>query len=291
MKKIIFIANPLSHEMQGESLEKSIQKNLDMTCFKYEICYTKKAKDATRIAKKSIKDHADIVVAVGGDGTVNEVGNALINSNIPIGIVPVGSGNGLARHFKIPVGLENSIQALNSSKITIMDTAKINQKPFFAIAGIGLDAQIAMKFAKFKKRGLLSYAKVFFQEFSSYKPKTHTFIIDGKTITKKGVIFTFANSSQYGNNFVIAPQADHQDGYLDLVILDDIPTLEIPNFWLKFKDGTLDHSKHFETHRFKELIIKTNKIKAHIDGEPIHLSDEIKVSVEPKSLKILTPDI
>jgi diacylglycerol kinase (ATP) len=172
------------------------------------------------------------IAAVGGDGTVNEVGRALVHSEAVLAIIPVGSGNGLARHLGIPVGLKKGIKALNHAYPIVIDTGKINDKIFLGVAGIGFDAHIAHKFALFGKRGFFSYCQVASREFSLYAPQSYFITIDGKQITKKAFILTFANSSQYGNNFLIAPKARVSDGYLDLVIIDDIPSIQFLNFYI-----------------------------------------------------------
>lgn len=230
-----------------------------------------------------------MIVAVGGDGTANEVGAALVNTQAILVIISVGSGNGLARHLGIPVGLIPAIKALNHAHPIVMDIATINDKIFLGVAGIGFDAHIAQKFAQFGKRGFFSYCQVAWKEFSQYKPQTYLMTIDGKQIRRKAFILTFANSSQYGNNFIIAPNARISDGYLDLVIIDDISVYSISQFIYKFKQGTLDRSRHFETHRFKELTIHHPHMQTHIDGEPMLFQNDIKVTIQPKSLKILVP--
>lgn len=288
-KQIVFIVNPISHEIKGLDLKKIIKTNLDSKQFEYKIVYTQYPQHAFTLAQNAVNDSADIIAAVGGDGTVNEVGKALVHSEAVLAIIPVGSGNGLARHLKIPVGLTKAIKALNHASPIIMDTAKINEKTFLGVAGIGFDAHIAHKFALFGKRGFFSYCQVALKEFSLYKPQPYRITLDGKPITKKAFILTFANSSQYGNNFIIAPEARVSDGYLDLVIIDDIPIYSIPQFLFRCRHGTLNHSHHFETHQFKELTIQHPHIQAHIDGEPIVFENEIKVTIQPKSLKILVP--
>jgi diacylglycerol kinase (ATP) len=256
---------------------------------KYEIVYTQYAEHASKLAHDALVNSADIIAAVGGDGTVNEVGRALINSEAVLAIIPVGSGNGLARHLGIPVGLTKAIKALNHGYSVVIDTAKINEKTFLGVAGIGFDAHIAHKFAQFGKRGFFSYCQVALEEFPLYVSKSYLITIDGKQITRKAFILTFANSSQYGNNLIIAPKARVSDGYLDLVIINDIPIYLIPQFLYRFGQGTLNDSRHFETHPFKEIKIQHPRMQAHLDGEPILFENEIKVTIQSKSLKVLVP--
>lgn len=288
-KQIVFIVNPISHEIKGFDIKEIIETNLDSDQFEYKIVYTQYAQHASTLAQDALNNSADIIAAVGGDGTVNEVGKVLVNSEAMLAIIPVGSGNGLARHLGIPVGLTKAIKALNRGYPIVIDTAKINEKTFLGVAGIGFDAHIAHKFALFGKRGFFSYCQVALKEFSLYAPRSYFITIDGKQITRKAFILTFANSSQYGNDFKIAPKARVSDGYLDLVIIDDIPIYSIPQFLYRFGYGTLDHSHHFETQQFKEITIQHPSMQAHIDGEPVLFENEIKVTIQPKSLRVLIP--
>lgn len=289
-RRIVFIVNPISHEIKGLDIRKIIETNLDSNRFEYTIVYTQYAQHASKLAQDALIDSADIIAAVGGDGTVNEVGRALIDSKAVLAIIPVGSGNGLARHLGIPVGLKKALKALNHGYPVVIDTAKINEKTFLGVAGIGFDAHIAHKFALFGKRGFFSYCQVASKEFYLYAPQSYFITIDGKQIFRKAFILTFANSSQYGNNFIIAPNASVSDGYLDLVIIDDIPFYSILQFLWRFGQGTLHHSSHFETYPFKEITIQHPGMQAHVDGEPVLFENEIKVTIQPKSLKVLVPE-
>lgn len=288
-QRIVFIVNPISHEIKGLNIKKIIETNLDPNRFDYKIVYTQYAQHASQLAQDALINSADIVAAVGGDGTVNEVGRALIDTETALAIIPVGSGNGLARHLGIPVGLIKAIKALNHSHTIVIDTAKINNETFLGVAGIGFDAHIAHQFARFGKRGFFSYCQVALREFSLYEPKSYLITIDGKQIIRKAFVLTFANSSQYGNDFIIAPKAKISDGYLDLVLIDNIPIYSIPQFLYRFGHGTLSHSHLFETHKFREITIQDPYMQAHIDGEPTLFENEIKVTIQPKSLKVLIP--
>ncbi len=286
-KRIVFIVNPISHEIKGLDVRKIVEQNLDLGRFEYRIVYTQHAQHATQLAQEALLDFADIIAAVGGDGTVNEVGKALIHTQAALAIIPVGSGNGLARHLGIPVGLVPALQALNRADSLAIDTAKVNDRVFLGVAGIGFDAHIAKQFAAFGKRGFFSYVQVVWREFSRYEPQSYLITIDGKQIARKAFILAFANSSQYGNDFMIAPQARVDDGYLDLVIIKEIPGYLIPQFIYQFRQGTLDHSRYVEVHRFKELTIQCPSIQAHLDGEPALFQNQINVLIQPHSLKVM----
>lgn len=288
-KNILFVVNPLSHGLKGRNLKKIIKQYLDESKFEYEVQYTEYVNHAFEITKAAVAQNIDIVVAVGGDGTVNEVGKALIHSNVALGIIPLGSGNGLAGHLRLPIDLVQSIKVLNQAQQVMIDTAKINDRTFLGVAGIGFDAHIAWEFAKCGKRGFASYVKAVLREFPKYAPKPYVMIVDGRKISGKAFIVSFANSSQYGNDFIIAPQARLQDGFMDLILVKDIPFFGIQQFIYRLKGGTLHQSSQIDFERCKEIIIRQPIFQAHLDGEPVEFKDEIRVTIQASSLKIMVP--
>ncbi|MDN3508112.1 MAG: diacylglycerol kinase family lipid kinase [Simkaniaceae bacterium] len=287
-KKVVFIVNPIAHEIKNRNIEAIIKGHLDKEQYEHKIVYTEGPNHATLLAKEAI-GRSDIIVAVGGDGTVNEVGKALVHTEAILGIIPVGSGNGLARHLSIPVGLYHGIKALNRAEPKAIDSAKINDTVFFNIAGIGFDALIADKFSRFGKRGLSSYAQVTIKEFQKYEPQNYHITIDNKPIDKKAFILAFANSSQYGNDFYIAPKASTEDGFLDLIIIDDIPPYYALQFLQRIKQNTLDRSAHFERHPFKTLTLDCPHTLIHIDGEVAKFNGPITITTLPHSLRVMVP--
>lgn len=288
-QRVLFLVNPISHEIKGQDVQKIIEETVDRSKFSFSVVYTQYPGHATELTREAIEAGVDIVAAVGGDGTVNEVGRALLYSKTALAIIPVGSGNGLARHLRIPVGLRSSIGSLNSSEPVCADSAKINDHLFLGIAGIGFDAQIAHQFAQFGRRGFFSYCRVALREFVHYHPEQYHLVVDGKEMDRKAFILSFANSSQYGNDCAIAPGASLSDGLLDLVIVDRIPILKVIPFFYRLTKGTIDRQSHFESLPFRELTIKKQRVQGHIDGEPVILQDEIHVVVQPRSLLIMAP--
>lgn len=287
-KKILFIINPLSHKLKGINIEKKISQHLDCAKFDYQIFYTKYPYHAAEQAYKAISD-IDIIAAVGGDGTVHEVGQALIHTKTILAIIPVGSGNGLARHLNIPLDMAQAIKILNFSNSINIDTVRINDRFFLNVAGIGFDAHVAWKFAHMSRRGFFSYAGIVLREFLRYRAQEHFITVDGIQKRGKAFIISFANSCQYGNHIVIAPQADLQDGYLNCVIIKPLPYHAIFEILYRLKKRTLHQSRYVETFFCKEIEIPQKGIKAHIDGEAILFQDPIKIAIEPNSLKILAP--
>jgi YegS/Rv2252/BmrU family lipid kinase len=286
-KKICFIVNPVSGIGRQKVIEKLIDEELDRTLFDYEIAYTKAAKHAIEIAGDAAKKNTDIVVAVGGDGSVNETAKGLINSKTAMAIIPTGSGNGLARHLNIPLNLKKAMNVINKGKEILIDSIQMNDEVFVNVAGIGFDAHIGWEFARFGKRGFSSYLKVITREFPSYKAGNYELTVNGETINKKAYLISFANGSQWGNNAYIAPGADISDGIMDIAILNDFQFYNMLSIGYKLFNRTLDRSSHLTIIKAKEAIVKQSGTIAHIDGEPIEIGNEIRIKVNPLSLRVI----
>jgi len=229
-----------------------------------------------------------LVVAVGGDGTVNEVARGLIGSKCHMGIVPMGSGNGLARHLRLPIKTKEAIEIINEHKIQNIDTATLNGEYFVNVAGIGFDAHIAHMYAGTKKRGPLPYAKMATLEFPKYKSKKYDVIIEGKSYKLKAFLISFANSAQFGNNAYISPHAIINDGLLDVCLMSDFPKVEAGQLAIKLFNKRMDKSKYMKIIRGTTIkVISKESIKGHIDGEPINLPNEIEVKVNQGSLNVI----
>jgi len=288
-KKICFIVNPISGVGRQKVIEKLIDEELDRTLFDYEIAYTKAAKHATELARNAAERNFDIIVAVGGDGSVNETAKGIVNTNSAMAIIPTGSGNGLARHLCIPLDLKKAMHVINKGNSKSIDSIQLNNETFVNVAGIGFDAHIGWEFAKFGKRGFSSYLKVISREFPRYKAQDFELMIDGKKIIKNAYLISFANGSQWGNNAYIAPTADITDGLIDIAILRDF------NFFGAFPIAfglfrkTLHRSAYLEILQAKEVSVKQKSSIAHIDGEPIEAGTELKIKVNPLSLKVIVP--
>lgn len=288
-RTICFIVNPISGVGRQKIIEKLIDQNLDRTIFDYEIAYTKAAKHAIELARNAAAKNTDIVVAVGGDGSVNETAKGLVNSNTAMAIIPTGSGNGLARHLKIPLNLKNAMAVINSGKCVSIDTIQMNEETFANVAGIGFDAHIGWEFAKFGKRGFSSYLKVITREFPKYKAQNFELKIDGKTSTENAYLISFANGSQWGNNAYIAPTADISDGIMDIAILRDFKFWNGISIGLRLFRKTLHESKHLDIIKAKEVFITQQGNIAHIDGEPIEIGKQLHIKVNPLSLRVIVP--
>ena len=269
-KEILFIINPNSGHKNGADVIELIPKYLDENKFKYSYSLTTHQKHAIKIADKAAKENIDIVIAVGGDGLVNEVFQSLVNTNVLFSIIPMGSGNGVARSFGIDMNIKTALKNLNNLKSKKIDTVTFNGLPYLGIAGIGFDGFIAKEFSKRNKRGLTSYIKVVLKHYRDFKYSKYIISCNNELHELDAFIVAIANTQQYGNNAYIAPRANIMDGMLDLVIIKKHSKWLMPILLFKGFTKTLHKSKYVEYIKSKKFIIKTNYKQVHIDGEPIN---------------------
>jgi diacylglycerol kinase (ATP) len=264
-----------------------IDKNLDKSVFEYKIVYSDGISHAHVIAKEAIASY-DLIVAVGGDGTVNEIASAVVSSNTVFGIIPFGSGNGLSRFLGIPMDTEKAIQNLNVWHVEAIDAATANGDWFFNMAGMGFDAHISEVFSHQKARGFSTYIKSSFREINNYKSETYYIDIDGVIYEREAFMLSLANSSQYGNNAHVSPHASIQDGLLDVCIIKPFPLWRFLGMGIRMFTKTADRSKYVEIIRGKHIIIKRAGPGAfHLDGEPRIAPAEVDIKVIPSSLRII----
>lgn len=292
MKRIVFIMNPISGTASKAAVPQLIENRLDQSLFEYEIRLTEHAGHATTIAQQAAEEGVDLVVAVGGDGTVNEVGRALIETQTAMAILPCGSGNGLARHLMLPMDFGKAISLINRFEIHDLDYGTINGMPFFCTCGMGFDAFISMKFAEAGKRGLITYVENVLKEGLKYKPETYE--LEDETGTKhyKAFLISAANASQYGNNAYIAPQASMSDGLLDVIIMEPFDVLEAPQISLDMFNKTLDKNSKIKTFKAKRIHVHRKEPGwIHYDGDPVMTDADIDILLHSKGIKVLVnPD-
>jgi YegS/Rv2252/BmrU family lipid kinase len=287
-KKIIFIMNPISGTVNKAGIPSLIDKYINHDIFDYEIALTEYAGHASVIASKAKEDNIDIVVAVGGDGTVNEVARAIVHSDTALGIIPCGSGNGLARHLMLPMNIAKAIQTINLCEIHQLDYGVINDIPFFCTCGMGFDAFVSHKFAEAGKRGPITYVENVLKEGLKYKPETYE-IQDEKGITRlKAFLISCANASQYGNNAYIAPQASMSDGLMDIIVMEPFDVIEAPQISIDMFNKTLDKNSKIKTFRCKHLHIHRKEPGyIHYDGDPVMTGKDIEITLKEKGIKVI----
>jgi diacylglycerol kinase (ATP) len=291
-EKIAFIINPLSGRRKKLNLQECIWQNLDLEKYAPVFYTTEYAGHASVIAYQLVQNGFFKIIAVGGDGTVNEVASALVNQEAALGILPCGSGNGLARHLGIPTNLFRAIELLNNCETVRMDAGKINDIWFFCTCGVGFDARVGHQFTKVEKRGFISYIKTVIREYRNYRPKKYKFYIDDKKFKRKAFLITVANASQYGNDAFIAPNAIINDGLFDVCILKPFPFFKAPGIGLRLMNRSIENSTYSEIIRGKNLRFKKPKKKYifHYDGEPAKFKKEkIRITMYPNCLQVLGP--
>ena len=286
-ERIWFIVNPISGGRKKAELPELIAAHLNHDKFAYEIIHTEHKGHAIELAKKAVSVGIDIVCAVGGAGSVHEVGTALIGSQTRLAVLPIGSGNGLARHMLIPRDVRKAIQCINELNDIQMDTVLVNDQPFLGVGGYGLDAIIAKKFDEDKKRGFLTYIKHVLKEFFKYNPMNISIDMNGQVKKMPVVLCTIANTSEFGNGFVVSPKSDATDGKIELIILKPFSAWGIPRIIYQFFTKRSDQSIYTEVISFEKAKISLSKGIAHYDGEPVAVRKELNVQVVPKSLHIL----
>jgi len=290
-EKILFLINPNSGTRYKGRLPELIKKLTNPEIFEFEVHITRFKGEATEIVRQKLQEGYRYFVAVGGDGTVNEIGKVLINSPAILGIIPIGSGNGLARHLKIPLDPVQAIQVINNLNIKDIDYGVINNMPFFCTCGIGFDALIGEKFDQNKRRGLASYVKTVFSEYFDFQPETYQITInDQQKKEYKAFLITFANASQYGNNALIAPKADICDGKLDVCILSPFRFYKALVIGIRLFTGNIDKSKHITYHRDSKILVerRSNAI-IHIDGETRSPGKDLDILLVGNGLKVIVP--
>lgn len=289
----IFIVNPISGGKKKETLVNYITSFCSQNNLLFKIEFTKHPKHATSIAKSHSDDYKNCVIAVGGDGTVNEVAAGLINAKATFYVIPCGSGNGFARHNNIPLNYKTNLKQLIQYKTSkLIDVGYLNEIPFFNVAGIGFDAIIAKKFSELKGRGLWNYIKAIKNNFSEYKSQVYSFTTPFSSQNIEAFFISFANSTQFGNNFHIAPTADNSDGRIDVVIIKKT------KLWNAIKIGIAMLQKKevknvtIITQKLETCTLKSNEIHIHIDGEPLlETTNEVNLRIESASLRLLHPDL
>ncbi|MGM9699937.1 MAG: diacylglycerol/lipid kinase family protein [Prevotella sp.] len=291
-KRILFIMNPISGTSSKAGVASSIEKYLDKDMFDSSLVATEYAGHATELAKRAAADGVDVCVAVGGDGTVNEVARALVHTQTALGIIPCGSGNGLARHLMLPMNIRKSIEIINRCEIKDLDYGIINDRPFFCTCGMGFDAYVSHKFAEAGKRGPITYVQKVLEEGVKYQPETYEIHDENGTATYKAFLVSCANASQYGNNAYIAPQASMSDGLMDVVIMEPFDILEAPQISIDMFNKTLDKSSRIKTFRTKKLHIHRSKPgMIHYDGDPVMTTADVDVVLVEKGFKVVVnPD-
>ncbi|WPP51494.1 diacylglycerol/lipid kinase family protein [Catalinimonas niigatensis] len=288
-KQCLFIINPISGLGKQKVIPDLIRRFLDPNKFSYEITFSEYA-GHTPVLTAKYRETFDIIVAVGGDGTVNEVATALVDTSTSMGVIPLGSGNGFARHLEISTQASKAILQFNESRSVQFDTGILNNKAFFNVSGVGFDGQISKIFAEQLKRGYMTYARCVMEEFQTYVPKKFRYELNGHMVEENYFLIAFANTTQYGNNAIIAPYAKPNDGLLDVVLIRPFPSIHLPVFTMMALFRNLHRSPYVQIIKTSSFSLDNEeKAPIHIDGEFLNYARQIEISVKPGSLHVMAP--
>lgn len=302
MKNIAFIINPMSGTQNKKKLPKLIQQTLDHEQWLENIVFTERPGHATELAHQYARMGFDAVVAVGGDGTVNEVARGLRDTETALCVIPMGSGNGFARHLHIPMAPQKAIEMINHSEPIRVDYGMAEDRMFVTTCGTGFDALIAEQFATAGKRGLKTYVEKFFQDVLTYQPENYVINVndnvnanvnnnangDENKIEKKAFLITFANANQWGNDAYIAPKASMQDGQMDICMLSSSALLGAPGLALRLFTKMIDSSLFVDVVKAKDItLIREKEAPFHIDGDPVSMPKDIRIRIVEDGLRVL----
>ena len=286
--KYLFILNPIS------GAKKNPFKIIDIVdaVFKesgheFEFAFTTKPGEAIKITQRAVNEKFDIIVAAGGDGTINEVASGLVKSDSALGIIPLGSGNGIARSYHIPLNIKESIEFLAKPKIVKVDVGKVNSRYFLGVCGMGYDAIIGKKFQEFGTRGPLPYFLIGVREFIRYKPENLKIEFNNKSILVSPLLITISNTEQYGNGAVISPNANPQDGILEICIINPMNIFRAIYSSFKLFNKKITEIPEYTMHKTNTLkIISDTTGVYHTDGEPHKRDIETDIHVLKGALKV-----
>ena len=289
-KKYLVIINPISGTSRKTSLPELAYNMLSDNDSELYFVYTNGEGHADRIIKDIAGQGFDTVIAIGGDGTINEVANAVRPTDMSLGIVPMGSGNGLARSLDIPLDPEAALEVIRRGYVKRIDCCEADGVPFFVTFGVGFDAQVTASYDQKNFRGPLSYVLSTVDQFIKHKSSLYRLHLNGEVIEQKAFLVTCANADQYGNNAIIAPDAELDDGLFDVVVIRDMSLLKAPQVAISLFTKRVDESASIDIYRTDHLIIEREKEDyAQVDGELIELGRRIEITIQKQQLPILVP--
>lgn len=287
--RLYFIINPIAGCSSKHKTVDKITSQIDKSKYDVTIRYTSYAGHATELATEAVNAGVDIVVAVGGDGTVNEVARSLINTETALGIIPCGSGNGLARHLRISRNILKAVKILNNGNVDTIDIMTVNGIPCFCTMGVGYDAFVTAEYSKDSRRGLITYIKKSVGCWRKYEPQEYVVETSKRIIKRHAFSITCANANQWGNGFHVAPKASLKDGLIDITIIRPIRFWETLVMLFQILGYSFDRNSNVEYIKTNKLSIQSNgyAIPAHIDGEAVLFKDYIDISSCRSALKVI----
>ncbi len=287
--RLLIIANPNAGHGKAKAINAAVKASGIEERFNVEVEFTLRRYHAAELAKAAADSSVDVVAAAGGDGTVNEVASSLINKSSSLALIPLGSGNGLARHLQYPMKATDALKKIKNGSIRVIDSLIINKRPAFNVSGLGFDGYVASIFDKSGRRGLMTYTTITLQEYFRYKAVGFKVNCDGDEIDVTSHMVVIANASQFGNAAIIAPHADLQDGKADIIIVKRPPLHRLPSTFYRIFNGTLKPDNYTKMFSGKKISITASKpVHLHIDGEPCAPVTDVSIEVLPASLKVIS---
>lgn len=294
MKNIHFIINPKAGSGNNILDIDYLKPYFKETDYSLSVKFSKFKKQAIVLTKESVKEGAHTIVACGGDGTINEIASCLVGTNVTLGIIPIGSGNGLASHLMIPQVIEKAIEVIKKNDMVTIDVGRINEQYFFSNTGMGFDANVIKNYEALKKRTLVGYLAASFKSFNEFNKKRNVKIcIDENHVINNPFLIFISNSNELGFNISLTPKASLMDGHLDVLIVPQISKLKMLLFGALMLIRRPHWLKEIKTYQTKTILISRNEglfLDSQIDGEFHKVEDkDINISVFEKSLGILVP--
>lgn len=289
--KFIFVLNPTSGTHRNpEKIRAFIENSFQDSEHDYSIRNTEYVGHATEIAKEEAEKASDVIVAIGGDGTVNEVAKGILFTKTALAIVPAGSGNGFARHFKIPLNQEKAIKELIHYKIKKIDTGVINGHHFNGVCGMGYDASVSQKFSEQNSRGLKTYIKVMLKEYFNFKPELYKLTFNNNRIERRCYTLSVANAPEYGNGAIISPDSVVDDGLLEICAMRPLGVFASISVAFHMMNGSLNRCKHIEYFKTDKVIIERSMDNTiHVDGTALQTDLNVSIEVVKQSLNVWIP--
>lgn len=290
--RLLLIINPKSGVNSKEGMDEMLSSRLNAMGFIVDTAFTKAKGHATVLAQRAIAEGYGSVAVCGGDGTVNETAKAVCGTGVVLGIIPSGSGNGLARHLDIPIDEQLAADLIGRRSHLKCDCGIANGRLFFCTMGFGFDASVSHRFANEKRRGRITYIKNVVEEFGHYQPQPYRITVDGKVMEEEAFVVACCNASQYGNNAFIAPEASVTDGKLDVVIIKSGNVMQMLLAGFDLISGMLPYNAHIDSVRGRKVTIECfGEACTHIDGEPIDIGQKAEIECMPHQLSIYAPAI
>lgn len=288
MPSALMLINPISGTRDKKGLCDFTASRLKSAGIDVEIAHTQHKGHGAELANRAAQDGTDIVVVAGGDGTVNEVASVLMHTDTALGIIPCGSGNGLARSLGIPMDFDGAVDVIARNRPYAIDCGMAEGLPFFCTFGVGFDAVVTEKFSSGKRRGKMQYVRSALLEYINFTPDNYALEIDGEIYTENAILIAVCNTSQYGNNAYIAPRASLSDGLLDVTVIRNGSILQQAIAGIGLLSGQIDRNRFVDTFKAKEVkIVRLKEGPAQIDGEPLNLGRKISIKCQPSCLRVL----